>query len=281
MPTKLNSCLIGFYGNRQNASLMRRKIHEWRSDRLAGYRYLHQCLINISARPGQISSFVTMTSLCLVCSSSLPPSRSSTVIFTTNCCQRPICPSCIASNPRLARYDPCLACLVGVGVLTTMSKDTFILGDDDDDEDEGVSVAKAESQAEDRNSPNELSLVPYKYYLNRSDTLQGLSLRFGIDVSIQHLLTKTMYKHNLSGPRNLYSQPSSLKHSPHDTPSLAHTRIYSPTSLCKTPFFTPSVHFRRQRARLKTSKRACGEEVADADKRGRLSDCQGVCSPGR
>ena len=65
-----------------------------------------------------------------------------------------------------------------------MSRDTFILGDDDD-EDEGVSVAKAESLPENMNSPNELPLVPHKYYLNRSDTLQGLSLRFGIDVSIQ------------------------------------------------------------------------------------------------
>jgi hypothetical protein len=27
------------------------------------------------------------------------------------------------------------------------------------------------------------NIRPYKYYINRSDTLQGLSLRFGIDVS--------------------------------------------------------------------------------------------------
>jgi hypothetical protein len=148
-------------------------------------------LINIGPT-GQISSFtmITQEPLCLVCSSSLPPLRSSTLIFITNCCRRPICPSCITSNPRLARYDPCLACLVGVGVLTRSLDDTFILGDDDDDDD--VSVAKAESQPEiegDMNTPQlsgeKPSSLPYKYYLNRSDTLQGLSLRFGVDVSIQ------------------------------------------------------------------------------------------------
>jgi len=28
--------------------------------------------------------------------------------------------------------------------------------------------------------------VPYKYYINRNDTLQGLALRFGLDVSCNH-----------------------------------------------------------------------------------------------
>ncbi|KAL5526898.1 hypothetical protein ACEPAF_8625 [Sanghuangporus sanghuang] len=35
-------------------------------------------------------------------------------IFRTQCCNRPICSACLASNPRLARYVPCLACLGGV-----------------------------------------------------------------------------------------------------------------------------------------------------------------------
>ncbi|KAL5526075.1 hypothetical protein ACEPAG_7413 [Sanghuangporus baumii] len=34
--------------------------------------------------------------------------------FHTQCCNRPICSACLASNPRLARYVPCLACLGGV-----------------------------------------------------------------------------------------------------------------------------------------------------------------------
>ncbi|KAF9484356.1 hypothetical protein BDN70DRAFT_849869 [Pholiota conissans] len=115
------------------------------------------------------------TTLCLACSSSLPPlkglsspstssSSSFNLVHITQCCQRPICPLCISSNPRLARYDPCLACLGGVGVvksqttsplpkspalkgdmLTTHDRnfnldgslrdeDTFVLGEDDNDD---------------------------------------------------------------------------------------------------------------------------------------------------
>lgn len=78
--------------------------------------------------------------LCLACSASLPPSRlplSSSqpnskqgkkgldiqTVFITACCRRPICPACIASNPRLARYNPCLHCLGGVDVLSTRRTD--------------------------------------------------------------------------------------------------------------------------------------------------------------
>ena len=39
------------------------------------------------------------------------------------------------------------------------------------------------SQAEESSSPKPDNTRPYRYYINRSDTLQGLSLRFGIDVS--------------------------------------------------------------------------------------------------
>ncbi|KAJ7940760.1 hypothetical protein B0H13DRAFT_1585505 [Mycena leptocephala] len=91
------------------------------------------------------------TVLCLACSSSLPP-KSTEHVFTTLCCSRPICPLCIAANPRLARYNPCLACLGGVGVVgagastsalkqsaptsrnvdgAVRDEDTFVLGDDD------------------------------------------------------------------------------------------------------------------------------------------------------
>ena len=195
------------------------------------------------------------TTLCLACSSSLPPSKTtidaSTTIYITKCCKRPICPSCSSSNPRLTRYDPCLFCLGGVdlvgmnrpnssqgqrfmNILTptdvningeVRDQDTFILGDDDDDsENEGerlefstgdgaasisspplyesivdhIDPWKEESSpppetatltsnsispAEEPSFPKPDNTRPYKYYINRSDTLQGLSLRFGIDVS--------------------------------------------------------------------------------------------------
>jgi hypothetical protein len=88
----------------------------------------------------------------------------------TKCCGRPICPRCLEENPRLARYNPCLACLAGVGVVQANSsarnrpgrgrtadttgglgvqsvrvenldggvkdRDLFVLGDDDDEDDE-------------------------------------------------------------------------------------------------------------------------------------------------
>lgn len=92
------------------------------------------------------------TTLCLACSSSLPPKSKLSEIFTTNCCNRPICPACLSANPRLARYDPCLACLGGVGAIVSGSsskgkqvqrnvnvdgavrdEDTFVLGDDEDE----------------------------------------------------------------------------------------------------------------------------------------------------
>ena len=64
------------------------------------------------------------TTLCLACSSSLPPNVEDSELFMTNCCGRPICPRCLETNPRLARYNPCLACLAGVGVIQASSSAT-------------------------------------------------------------------------------------------------------------------------------------------------------------
>ncbi|KAH8100010.1 hypothetical protein BXZ70DRAFT_1065108 [Cristinia sonorae] len=61
--------------------------------------------------------------LCLTCSSSLPPPRGTgdTARYLTPCCSRPICPNCLKANPRLARYNPCLRCLDGIGVVQANS----------------------------------------------------------------------------------------------------------------------------------------------------------------
>ncbi|KIK95289.1 hypothetical protein PAXRUDRAFT_827173 [Paxillus rubicundulus Ve08.2h10] len=107
------------------------------------------------------------STLCLACSSSLPPKVRAGDIFLTPCCSRPICPSCLSSNPRLARYNPCLSCIGGAGVISASSsrgndpswsslakdvnidgavrdEDMFVLGDDEDDdpdkEQEGFAV---------------------------------------------------------------------------------------------------------------------------------------------
>ena len=107
------------------------------------------------------------TVLCLACSSSLPPNVGDSELFVTKCCGRPICPRCLETNPRLARYNPCLACLAGVGVIQANSstrnrpgaqsvrdenldggvkdRDLFVLADDDDDdEDDDLSTDEEE-----------------------------------------------------------------------------------------------------------------------------------------
>ncbi|TFK40265.1 hypothetical protein BDQ12DRAFT_711660 [Crucibulum laeve] len=123
------------------------------------------------------ANFDINTTLCLACSSSLPPLKGKstapgphTDIYITHCCKRPICPSCLKSNPRLARYDPCLSCLGGVDVVGSGSRqrtllarefalrsqnasltpqnidgavreeDTFILGDDEDEDEDMLSA---------------------------------------------------------------------------------------------------------------------------------------------
>lgn len=222
------------------------------------------------------------TTLCLACSASLPPRSTKALIpldhsssagasrkpfaatddtFYTACCKRPICPSCIASNPRLARYNPCLHCLGGVGVVTARSsssaqltlqadikspspqytpnidggmhdEDVFVVGDEDEDDEtelghghehertpdlvarDHLSGESSESSSEPSTPPppyeeqksddvanitldqdtqdkksngtsaGDRPQAPLKYYIKPGDTLLGISLKYGIDVSL-------------------------------------------------------------------------------------------------
>ena len=102
-----------------------------------------------------MSSARPPVALCLTCSASLPPGKATANVHRTSCCSRPICPNCLAANPRLARYNPCLRCLAGVKAVSTGSpsagsgngahtkvnvdgsfrdEDVFIIDDEDDDE---------------------------------------------------------------------------------------------------------------------------------------------------
>ncbi|KAF8896240.1 hypothetical protein BD779DRAFT_1494765 [Infundibulicybe gibba] len=156
------------------------------------------------------------TTLCLACSASLPPlkdrqSPSFKDIYITKCCQRPICPSCVLSNPRFTRYNPCLSCLSGVGAVSSSSQqdhnvdgsvqdsDTFTIGDEYDSGDEKCeptdpprndtttsgpdSPVDTQIKLQARESPLAVEIVDstLRYYLKRGDTLQGISLRFGIN----------------------------------------------------------------------------------------------------
>ena len=109
-------------------------------------------------------------------------------------------------------YDPCLHCLGGVDVVASgmastsklpmaMDQDLFVLGDDDEDAeaspavdpppyeevsqdlDHAREVVNTEGQCDGSNEPNQGDSTPVKYYLTPSDTLRGIALRFGINVS--------------------------------------------------------------------------------------------------
>jgi hypothetical protein len=158
-------------------------------------------------------------------------SSDSEPLFLTSCCGRPICPSCLTSNPRLARYNPCLACLGGVGAVGTKrlqgqhpvasnvdgavrDEDVFIVGDEDEDEEgaadindgvaanAGVALPPSEGPRPpepdvevrclaDADKPEEPTGndqgSPGRYYIRPDDTLLGISLRLGVDVSTTSL----------------------------------------------------------------------------------------------
>lgn len=220
--------------------------------------------------------------LCLACCGSLPPTASEReALFMTDCCRRPICQQCLASNPRLSRFVPCLACLSGVRAVahsasqqraTTATptsrptdpyfgwqnqrslasernslnidgslrdKDVFVLGDEDEDDKSDVDVdeeqtlgvrdgGRGDGRSQDAptirsstpppaytesDSLLRLALVPpattlqdlwaddaektssssdneskrgapNKYIIQKSDTLLGIALKYGIDVSL-------------------------------------------------------------------------------------------------
>ena len=196
-------------------------------------------------------SSTTTAPLCLACSSSLPPrlwkrattqqgaqsasGNDSELLFLTRCCGRPICPSCLTSNPRLARYNPCLACLGGVGALGTKKlpqgqhpvvasnvdgavrdEDVFVVGDEDEEEDgflemddgEAAKAPVTSPPSEDAGPPEfDVQVMSYaepdkpdepaqptesnpgRYYIRPDDTLLGISLRLGVEVSI---ITKSL-----------------------------------------------------------------------------------------
>jgi hypothetical protein len=175
--------------------------------------------------------------MCLACSSSIQPAKHA--VHVTKCCDQAICDSCMQSNPRLATYDPCLACLNGISAsrgrtlinqITIQSKkptsiisndeNVFVLGCDSDDEEtkgqetlfsggpsrlspsdpptyeETVDTCiKEDVQSSTRqlvtdgtpvsnSEPSVLSGSAHnRYYINARDTIHGIALRFGVDVS--------------------------------------------------------------------------------------------------
>ncbi|KAI0635686.1 hypothetical protein C8Q77DRAFT_1155458 [Trametes polyzona] len=160
-------------------------------------------------------------SLCLACSASLPPRKDDTKVHYTQCCSRPICPHCVSTNPRLARYNPCLRCLAGVNAVSAKSppgsssairgagipnvdgavrdEDIFVVDDEDSESDtdsEQFGPAIGENTANKTPNVSTSPLPPStddvqraangssgipKYFIRPEDTLLGICLKLGID----------------------------------------------------------------------------------------------------
>jgi hypothetical protein len=263
-----------------------------------------------------MNSSTTTAPLCLACSSSLPPrlwkrtaeqhqrqqgtqsgqtsssasgSSDSELLFLTRCCGRPICPSCLTSNPRLARYNPCLACLGGVGAVGTKKlqgqqhplamasnvdgavrdEDVFVLGDEDEDgassESDDGEAGKASGAApppyEGARPPEpDVQVRPYaepdkldgptaseptdnnqgspgRYYIRPDDTLLGISLRLGVEVSTNTTSLPAFVWNTPSrqtGPNALQAERPPTKYATHDATLTAHTDVSRPPAVALT-----------------------------------------------
>ncbi|KAH7884530.1 hypothetical protein F5I97DRAFT_1812853 [Phlebopus sp. FC_14] len=222
-----------------------------------------------------------LVSLCLACSSSLPPKVSD--IFLTPCCVRPICPACLSSNPRLGRYNPCLSCLGGIEVIRASSSrnsdaqnmnidgavrdvDTFVLGDDDDGELDGLEAPLSIGD-------NSLSMAdpPPSYTSTPTHTMPKLTSVSSEDATLDHNARKE--NGSIDAPPLYYIKPGDtlrgialrLGVNEHElcrlnnlpastlstTPHLLHTRtsLKLPLSACPQSNSTPASGDRESEAR--------------------------------
>jgi hypothetical protein len=164
------------------------------------------------------SSFTIMPheDLCLACSSSLLI-KGDDNRFKTECCSRVICDRCLTRNPRLGRYNPCIACSGGANVLQSSGKtglevngvaedSMFVVGDDEDVEDrlELSEVDTPSLRDEDAGKERSVAIPSTKigsefaplsvptaddaqkrtqqHFIKRGDTLLGLAFKYGVDV---------------------------------------------------------------------------------------------------
>lgn len=209
--------------------------------------------------------------LCIGCASSIS-TTSTTQLPTTPCCNRKICLRCDATNPRLKTYNPCLSCFGAADVVTSAPEtnkralkvggvdpdDVFVVGgedeDEDDDDDEtppppmynelenATHTAEAEFATTNILAPE--VLVPSsdlgegsaysksEYWIKPKDTLSGIALKYGVDVSPFHcaVLTINSQSSTPQGPYSLQTQRTpSINIIDHTTP-LTHSDHSHPTS---------------------------------------------------
>jgi hypothetical protein len=161
----------------------------------------------------QVILATAMSSLCLSCCSTL--STKSEPQYTTKCCNKHVCDACLAANPRLSQYHPCLFCVGGVQVASgsgslppeytsprveqkKQEENTFVIGDDEGDEEENVTKPATDQEAtrevvvgsgqslEPQRASEQASLptgpaTNPKYWIQKRDTLQGIALRLSIN----------------------------------------------------------------------------------------------------
>lgn len=165
--------------------------------------FLHQLLSQPSTPP-----MATPPTYCQTCSSELRPTEER---YVPPCCNVPICGACIARNPRLKAYAPCLRCgdvrtregaaEVARGALRReedrrKGEEVFVLEDSDEEGDEATladefarptqtqavaaqadtAPAAAEAEAQPR-------VVEIKHLVSRGDTLQSIARKYATDVS--------------------------------------------------------------------------------------------------
>ncbi|KAL5634983.1 hypothetical protein ACGC1H_002874 [Rhizoctonia solani] len=148
--------------------------------------------------------------LCLACSQELSV-KSLDSCFRTSCCARYICERCLSKNARLRRYNPCLSCLGGVGLVQSTGGDrvignqpfvqhgrdneaeTFILGDSEDEDDSESPSKRIEPDTADARPPTPPKLSETSstlnpalpqlstYYIKPRDTVTGIALKHGVD----------------------------------------------------------------------------------------------------
>ncbi|KAH8103703.1 hypothetical protein DFH11DRAFT_1884045 [Phellopilus nigrolimitatus] len=159
------------------------------------------------------SPSASASALCLACSGCIP-AREQPTAFRTPCCARPVCAACAATNPRLLRYDPCLACLAGVRAVAVAAQgrlpppptttttnldgalrdaDVFVLGDEEEEDDDDVRGAAGagpprtpppayrETDAPAPPAPDAPAERPGTHRIQREDTLRGLALKYAVD----------------------------------------------------------------------------------------------------
>lgn len=148
-----------------------------------------------------ISPRPPMSHLCLSCSSCIRPLDT----HRTPCCASPICASCVARNPRMVGWVPCLRCGDGKEVVKAPRRDVvddarFVIGDDDDeeeDEDEPPGYEDVANGGDGGRASGPIehvpittttaadatqSFEPLQHRIQRGETIRSIASRYAMDV---------------------------------------------------------------------------------------------------